>query len=922
MGYEKFKIDILMLSGVLSEQANNYWHTPIATIDTSHKVIFRLPTSINYPPWMVVRHARIGLGIYGSSAVVSLSHIDPAESIAWLGSEATWINANSVPTLWVAPGVTNGTAISSLSTRGVGEDIYFSDGDILSDILAAQGGVSTLVDRGYVLTCSSGYISIDTVKNQSTPLLYLDLANPIIHNVTPLSDNSGAGFSFYAHVSPGEESIIEFDFMSAHIGGVLVTAATSFSIENILNDGTKIYKVNMPGPIANGSYYVTAITSSYEYRYLLPFIVGADVLTNIVGTNSSVFSIGGVGIDSAGAFGNILILNLQNAILHSSAVGNAHGMVADDLGADNIISAINTSGATVINANRLHPNIMTKTDHGNTSVTDHSDFVAALGAFGVTDVGIFGLGGAPIVGSVRLECPTAFMSYDVGNNSIVFDPELTLHTGTPWRLYYTNGAGVFTELVLGAVGTVLQSQGAALAPHFVNTAATQHDMTDNVFHKANNWKVFYSDAAGHVQELALGPVGTMLTSNGPALPPVFNTLPSILHSMPDVLYHQATPWRLFYSDAAGHIIELGLGTIGQVLTSGGVAVAPIWAAASSGTGTDNRIVRWNGTGVPTVQDSLNTIDDLGNQYIAGQLAVQGTAFSDAAAHVFLGPTYVAQYLQRSTANASGPLFIFRKSRGSAAAPGFLQASDAISSTLHTVWNGSAFVSSAAEILTATENHAAIRLGSSWKLQTVLTAAAALSDRITVDGLGGVTIGDGTNGNLKVNGAIKANGAFYNGGSAPTDTTRLNYDGYLYATRMYNSVYNDLVDFIPTTNEITEVQYGRVYMMDADGYACVVNRRMAKNTIGIASDTYGYGLGQKKGNYQLPISVAGIVLANIDKVYDPGTPLVCNRFGNLTKATWWDKLIHNDRIIAKFLRTEKSKVWNGVVVSGRCWVKVR
>jgi hypothetical protein len=921
MGYEKYKIDILMLSGVSLEQNSNYWHTPIVTVDSSHKAVFRLPTSINYPSWMVIRHASIGFGIYGSSAVVSLSHINPAESMAWLENEATWMNANSIPTLWVAPGVTNGTAISSLSTRGIGEDIYFNDGDILSDVVAAQGGVSTLVDRGYVLTCSSGYVSIDTIKNQSTPLLYLDLANPIISSVVPLSDNSGAGFSFYVYVLPGEEPVIEFDFMTAHVAGALVAIATSFSIENTLVDGSKIYKVNMP-PVANGSYYVAAITASYEYRYSIPFVVGVDSLTNIVGTNSPIFSIGGVGVDSAGASGNILMLNLQNAILHSTAVGNPHSMTANDLGADSIISSINLSGTTVVNVNRLHPDVMTKTDHSNTSVTDHSDFVTALAAFGVTDVGILGLGGAPLVGSVKLECASAFMSYDVGNNSVLFDMEMDLHTGTPWRLYYTDGAGVVTELVLGAAGTVLQSQGAALAPHFVATAAIQHDMTDFIFHKANNWKLFYSDAAGHIQELALGTLGQMLTCQAPGNPPVFNNLPSILHSMTDVLYHQATPWRLFYSDAAGHIIELGLGTIGQVLTSGGAAAAPNWAAASSGTGTDNHIVRWHLTGVPSVQDSLNTIDDLGNQYIAGQLSVQGTAAVDAAAHVFLGPTYIAQYLQRSTANASGPVFVFRKSRGSAAIPGYAQTSDVISSTLHTVWNGSAFVSSAAETFTSTENHTAVKLGSSWKLQTVLTAAAALSDRIAIDGLGGITIGDGTNGNLKVNGATKANGVFYNGGSAPTDTTRLNYDGYLYATRMYNSVYNDLADFIPTTNKIAEVCYGKVYTMSADGYAYVASKRRAKNAIGIATDTYGYGLGQKKGDYQLPISVAGIVLAIMDKVYEPGTPLVNNRFGNLTKATWWDKIFFNERIIAKFLRTEKSKLWNGVPVLGRHWVKVK
>ena len=42
----------------------------------------------------------------------------------------------------------------------------------------------------------------------------------------------------------------------------------------------------------------------------------------------------------------------------------------------------------------------------------------------------------------------------------------------------------------------------------------------------------------------------------------------------------ATPYRLFYSDVDGDIIELAHGTSGQVLTSNGASAAPSWATAS------------------------------------------------------------------------------------------------------------------------------------------------------------------------------------------------------------------------------------------------------------------------------------------------------------------------------------------------------
>ncbi len=55
---------------------------------------------------------------------------------------------------------------------------------------------------------------------------------------------------------------------------------------------------------------------------------------------------------------------------------------------------------------------------------------------------------------------------------------------------------------------------------------------------------------------------------------------------------------------------------------------------------------------------------------------------------------------------------------------------------------------------------------------------------TIPGDRGVTAGSATPSFVEYNGTTKTDGQFDGGAVAPTNTTRLNYDGYLYATRFY------------------------------------------------------------------------------------------------------------------------------------------
>jgi hypothetical protein len=78
---------------------------------------------------------------------------------------------------------------------------------------------------------------------------------------------------------------------------------------------------------------------------------------------------------------------------------------------------------------------------------------------------------------------------------------------------------------------------------------------------ANNWKLFYSDSTGYVQELTLGNTGTVLRGNGEN-PPTFETLTNIT----DLL---ANSYKVFFSNGSGVITELSLGDSGKVLVSKG-----------------------------------------------------------------------------------------------------------------------------------------------------------------------------------------------------------------------------------------------------------------------------------------------------------------------------------------------------------------
>ncbi|MBL7557241.1 MAG: hypothetical protein JNM24_15550 [Bdellovibrionaceae bacterium] len=183
------------------------------------------------------------------------------------------------------------------------------------------------------------------------------------------------------------------------------------------------------------------------------------------------------------------------------------------------------------------------------------------------------------------------------------------------------------------------------------------------------------------------------------------------------------------------------------------------------------------------------------------------------------------------------------------------------------------------------------------------SAASTLRACNIDGTGGVTVTPGG-----------ADLCVSNGGGGA--------DAQFAASRVWNAVWNDVVDFQLVCDEVV---YGKCYFDTFDG-AKICQSRCQKSVIGIASDTFGFAVGRGRYPNEVPIAIGGWVLAFVDKIYEPGTVLTCDTKGDLTEMTLEEKQMYPERIVGiykkpeydEFFGPEKTKV----KVNGRHWVKVK
>lgn len=148
------------------------------------------------------------------------------------------------------------------------------------------------------------------------------------------------------------------------------------------------------------------------------------------------------------------------------------------------------------------------------------------------------------------------------------------------------------------------------------------------------------------------------------------------------------------------------------------------------------------------------------------------------------------------------------------------------------------------------------------------------------------------------------------------------NGHIFARKVHNAVWNDLVDCIPVDEDV-QLEYGYCYSFDGKKYH-KSNKHCDPQFIGIHSDTSGMRMGERPCK-TLDVAISGFVLAYVDH-YKSGTPLVCGKNGRLEKATIFDKIFKPYRIIATYWKDETEEKYgpefSKIKVNGRNWVKIK
>lgn len=173
---------------------------------------------------------------------------------------------------------------------------------------------------------------------------------------------------------------------------------------------------------------------------------------------------------------------------------------------------------------------------------------------------------------------------------------------------------------------------------------------------------------------------------------------------------------------------------------------------------------------------------------------------------------------------------------------------------------------------------------------------------------------------------EVNGSVSNKGSGGSDLYLETKGGgasdFSASGKIWNAVWNDFADFQLLNDELV---FGKCYYDTKDG-ARICTERCQMGVMGVASDTFGVSAGSGANQTEVPIGVAGWVLAFVDQEYETGTPLTNDENGNLTAMTRKEKLEYPERIVATYKRKEMDPKWGPagrqVVVNGRHWVKIK
>ena len=244
----------------------------------------------------------------------------------------------------------------------------------------------------------------------------------------------------------------------------------------------------------------------------------------------------------------------------------------------------------------------------------------------------------------ELDAATGDFSGDVDVDGTLEADAITLG-GTALGSLYSPIAGSTSIVTVGTIGTGTW-QGTAVASAYLD-ADTAHLSTTQTFSGAKT----FSAAAQFSSTVTVG-----VDDTGYDVKFFGATSGSSLlwdESADDLIFTNAglavgsdATGDIYYRNSSGFLARLGASTDGYVLTTGGAGTIPAWEAAPGGgsfsgpgSSTDNAVVRFNGTGGNTGQNSGVIIDDSNNVTGAANVTLSGEL--DAATGDFSGIIDVA-----------------------------------------------------------------------------------------------------------------------------------------------------------------------------------------------------------------------------------------------------------------------------------------
>lgn len=115
-------------------------------------------------------------------------------------------------------------------------------------------------------------------------------------------------------------------------------------------------------------------------------------------------------------------------------------------------------------------------------------------------------------------------------------------------------------------------------------------------------------------------------------------------------------------------------------------------------------------------------------------------------------------------------------------------------------------------------------------------------------------------------------------TAPTATTQLNYEGYLYATKVYNAVFNDYAEYFEKADET--VQPGDIISINKNGSGYVKSYGEYDNlVVGVYSDDFAQCIGGKGDGHDdenfIAVGMAGRVRIKVTGDINPGDLIVAS-----------------------------------------------